>query len=286
MTLKQFLHIDVFPTTSSWKVIFNKKGVYKGKLMKCSDIYAIDPANVNTAQTLFDYPKGKSNLKVGQVCVSVVDLGDDNWLLTYIQTIDSKIDGYGEGDLTGGFNTTVLDKFSGYFGRVKFKFHRYCQNMGMFLDKIDADTEVTEYLPEPWTGESFPGFASVSLSYRRLKTIIDNNRSDWIVPLSASKAIYMIRDNESGKIYVGSAASDNEGLLSRWKSYVKNGHGGNVELKRIIEEKGFDYAKDNFEYSILEHHDDSTDRQHLIDRESYFKKILHSSTADGNLNRN
>ena len=37
-----------------------------------------------------------------------------------------------------------------------------------------------------------------------------------------------------------------------------------------VEENGFEYVKDNFEYSILEHHDDSTDRQHLIDRESYF----------------
>ena len=34
-------------------------------------------------------------------------------------------------------------------------------------------------------------------------------------------------------------------LLSRWTSYVNNGHGGNAELRKLVKEKGFDYVKEN-----------------------------------------
>ena len=35
-------------------------------------------------------------------------------------------------------------------------------------------------------------------------------------------------------------------LLQRWSNYVENGHGGNIELKKLVEEKGFDYVKKIF----------------------------------------
>jgi hypothetical protein len=37
-------------------------------------------------------------------------------------------------------------------------------------------------------------------------------------------------------------------LLQRWTNYIDNGHGGNVVLKHIVDTKGFDYIKANFQY--------------------------------------
>jgi hypothetical protein len=49
---------------------------------------------------------------------------------------------------------------------------------------------------------------------------------------------------------VGSACSDDDMLLQRWKNYVADGHGGNIELKELVKTKGFDHIKEYFQYSI------------------------------------
>jgi len=47
----------------------------------------------------------------------------------------------------------------------------------------------------------------------------------------------------TGKMYVGSAASNYNMLLQRWSSYVANRHGGNKELVELVVKEGFDYVK-------------------------------------------
>ena len=90
------------------------------------------------------------------------------------------------------------------------------------------------------------------LTYNELKAIIENNKMDWINALSNQKAVYLITDLYTGKLYVGKASSNEGMLLDRWRTYVKNGHGGNEELINIVKEKGFEYIKKNFQYSIIE----------------------------------
>jgi fatty acid/phospholipid biosynthesis enzyme len=65
--------------------------------------------------------------------------------------------------------------------------------------------------------------------------------------LENQKAVYLITDKSNGKMYVGSAYGETM-LLGRWKSYIHNGHGGNIELKNIE----FEHIQNNFEYSILD----------------------------------
>ena len=60
----------------------------------------------------------------------------------------------------------------------------------------------------------------------------------------------------NGKLYIGSAYG-NDCLLNRWSSYVNNLTGRNVELKKVLEEKGEKYIQTNFKYSILEIFDKS-----------------------------
>ena len=84
----------------------------------------------------------------------------------------------------------------------------------------------------------------------------------------------MITDLCEGKQYVGSATGENGMLLQRWSNYIENGHGGNKKLKEIVEQKGFDYIKQNFQYSILENYNARTDKNLILNRESYWKRVL------------
>ena len=64
----------------------------------------------------------------------------------------------------------------------------------------------------------------------------------------------MITDKINGKMYVGSVYEENEGIWSRWNHYIKTGHGNNKQLKKIISEHGLDYAKSNFNFSLIEYY--------------------------------
>ena len=83
------------------------------------------------------------------------------------------------------------------------------------------------------------------------------------------KGVYLITDTHTGKRYVGSAYG-NDMLLGRWESYIKTGHGGNVELKELP----FDYIKEYFRYTILEIFKASTDDKIITNREKYWKDVL------------
>jgi len=80
-------------------------------------------------------------------------------------------------------------------------------------------------------------------------------------------------------MYVGSAYGENM-ILGRWNSYVRIGHGGNVELKKI----NFGHIKKNFEYSILDIFKSTTDDQIIITRESWWKSVL--KTREFGYNKN
>lgn len=44
-------------------------------------------------------------------------------------------------------------------------------------------------------------------------------------------------------------------IWGRWKDYIANGNGGNIELKSL----DFEYIQKNFRYSILEIYKSTTD---------------------------
>lgn len=63
-------------------------------------------------------------------------------------------------------------------------------------------------------------------------------------------------------------------LLGRWQSYAENGHGGNRELKALVETQGLDYVKDNFRYLVLDIYKSTTEDKTILDRESWWKEVL------------
>jgi len=116
------------------------------------------------------------------------------------------------------------------------------------------ELEVIEILSTSYDGDDFPGYENIRLSFSQLETIIRNKRSGWIDALRNQKAVYLITDRKNGKMYFDSATAQYDMLLQRRTHYIENGHGGNVELKHIVDTEGFDYVKENFQYSVLENY--------------------------------
>ena len=144
--------------------------------------------------------------------------------------------------------------------------------------------EVHEILRAPYTGRPFPGHENIDLSFEELETLNRTGRDDWKVALENIKGVYLITDEKSGRLYVGSACGE-YGVWSRWANYLETGHGGNVELRRLAEDDGLDYCRKNFRFSLLEHHPLRVQDETVQSREAYWKRIL-QTRGDRGLNRN
>jgi hypothetical protein len=232
------------------------------------DEYKENPDLVNINWLL--YHKKRRYFGVGQIAICLLKLSYDRWLLTTIKRITKLLDvEYGI-----GYEAEELGEYSQLFGRVVIKYHNDAQCIGKRFDSIMDELEVIEVFPVAYEGDDFPGYENVRLSYYQLETIIKRQRWTWIAALQNQKAVYLITDKATGKLYVGSATAQEKMLLQRWTDYVNNGHGGNKELKKIVSEKGFDYVKDNFQYSILENYNARMDDNYVLRRESWWKKTL------------
>ena len=138
------------------------------------------------------------------------------------------------------------------------------------------DKNIIQIKPMNSIGD-FVSYDDIQLSYHDLKKLItdvDSNVS-WINALSSVNGIYLIRHKKDGRVYVGSAYGK-DGILGRWNSYAKSGHGGNKNLK--------DLNYEDFEFSILEIASSIISLDELIERESRWKVRL--GTRDFGLNDN
>lgn len=214
------------------------------------------------------------------MAIAFLRLTPDTWMLTTIKHIDKVLDV----DDGVGYEATELEQYRKYYGRVIIKYHKTMQAQGVFYKNVKDDLVVNQILPATFEGDDFPGYDKVRLSYSQLATIINTNKRDWIAALSGQKAVYLITDMSNGKLYVGSATGKSEMLLQRWKNYMENGHGGNKELKDLVEREGFDYVKKNFQYSILENFNSKADDNYIFERESWWKDTLQSRTFGYNAN--
>jgi len=208
--------------------------------------------------------------KVGQTAICFLKLGYDIWLLTTVKKITADL------DVRNGINyeAEVIEKHEPYFGRVIIRYHKDFQNQCRYVVDLMNEFEVIQILPSVFEGDDFPGYDNVRLTFKQLETIINRHKKDWVAALENQKAVYLIRDLEACKLYVGSATGENGMLLQRWGNYISNGHGGNKELIEIVNTKGFDYVKKNFQYSILENYNSRVDKEFILRRESWWKETL------------
>lgn len=59
-------------------------------------------------------------------------------------------------------------------------------------------------------------------------------------------------------------------IWGRWKDYISNVNGGNIELKSL----DFGYIQKNSRYSILEIYKSTTDDEAILQRKSWWKEVL------------
>ena len=96
----------------------------------------------------------------------------------------------------------------------------------------------------------------------------------------------MITDLSDGRLYVGSASGEANGLWQRWAAYahLKNLTGGNRELQRMRDVLGDGHIVGNFQYSILEIFDPKTKSEVILKREAFWKQALDSRAHGMNAN--
>ena len=232
------------------------------------ELFKSNPDILNN-QWLF-WNKKRKYFRVGQIAICLVRIEGDLWLLTTVKEVTRDL------DVKDGisFEGEELEKISEFFGRVVVRYHKYHQGQDRMYNSISDELEVVQILPDVFDDDDFPGYDNVCLSYGALKRIVDSGKSDWKAALENQKAVYVLTDCKTGMQYVGSATAENGMLLQRWKEYVKNGHGGNKELRILVDKRGFNYIKDNFQYSIIENFNARVDDARILQRESYWKKFL------------
>lgn len=131
--------------------------------------------------------------------------------------------------------------------------------------------EIADSQPVP-----FPGFDRLVLDRAQLLAVMREHRyGAWRTALSSVAGIYLITDTRDGRQYVGKAEGT-ESIRQRWSAYAANGHGGNVELRRM--------DPSTFRYSVLRVFDPATPSRVIDEAESHFKNAL--DTRRHGLNRN
>ena len=262
ITLENLLHLlSLFPNDRI-KIKFNQhNGEYDPM-----DLYKSDPDQINVDWLL--WRTKKKYFCENDIAICLLKLDYDTWLLTTIKRITKDYDIINDVN----YDAEEIAEFKKLYGRVIIKYHKTHHTQVRLYGTICNQLIVNQILDK------------VRLTFQQLETIISRNKRDWVAALKNQKAVYLITDTKTGKLYVGSATAENGMLLSRWASYITNGHGGNVELINLVESKGFDYIKNNFQYAILENYNSRVDDSVILARESWWKETLKSRIFGYNAN--
>ncbi len=164
------------------------------------------------------------------------------------------------------YTTRLVDVATDLIGKMIVGFKKDFRASYLCLENYIDDLEVLE-ITRDVCKTVFPGYDKVNVSWEELSGLIETEA--WKTALANQKGVYLISDSANGKKYVGSAYGENM-ILGRWRDYIANGNGGNVELKNI----DFKYIQENFRYSILEIFKNTTDDDTILARETWWKEVL------------
>lgn len=167
-------------------------------------------------------------------------------------------------------------------GRLVIEFARSGRQSYLNADGWVDRMYVGEILPKKLSIEAFPGFRAVNIPKAHLDLVVAQSSESWRSALSSVAGVYLISDTTTGALYVGSASGEG-GIWQRWCCYAATGHGGNVELRALLEREGAQRAA-AFRYSVLEIADIHAADVDVLTRESHWKRVLRS--RDYGLNGN
>ncbi len=157
-------------------------------------------------------------------------------------------------------------------GRLVVHFKRRGRTSYLLGERWESDLFVAEIRPDKLQIAEFPGYSATMLSKQQLDLVVKERIESWRSALANVAGVYVIADRKTGKLYVGSATAE-KGLWSRWCSYSRTGHGGNRELKEVLERNGDTYAS-NFQFGVLEIADSNVLATEMLRREARWKELL------------
>lgn len=178
------------------------------------------------------------------------------------------------------YELEALPAYAEFGGRLLVNFVRP-RNSYLLGENCSARMTVHAVAAEPVRLDGFPGFKNVDISFDDLTFIVRSATTSWRTALSSVAGVYLISDTLTGKLYVGSATGDG-GIWGRWAQYV-DGHGHNLELKRLVGAEGIARAA-HYRFSVLEIADTHTGEQEVLARESHWKRVLLSRVHGLNAN--
>lgn len=170
-----------------------------------------------------------------------------------------------------------------FIRRLYIRHKRTGRNIRRTMESVLPTMSVSSVLEVPFAGDPFPGHDRINHSLADLQGVVAQSRADWRIALESMKGVYVIHDDTTGRRYVGSAYGDT-GIWQRWTTYALTLHGGNVGLQELLDEKGEEYYRTHLRFALLEYWSMRTDDEHVLQRESYWKDVLHARSLGHNKN--
>ena len=184
------------------------------------------------------------------------------------------------------YDLEMIDDYREYAERLIVKYTKTPgDKQAKLSEKRYLSMEVLEIVPDIYsrTYKPFQGYDRIRLSFTEMKRIFETPYLNWKEALSIVNGIYVITDKSNGKAYVGSTYGF-EGVWQRWMKYVEtNGHGGDTELKKLVENDP-DYAIKYFQFSLVEFFFNikkGKNNSIIIERENYWKEVLNTRILEG-----
>jgi len=211
-----------------------------------------------------------------------VEPGSHRWIFGGAFSVTGRYDDVRQGtgydvELVGGLLEALV-------GRLNIRWKPPIRGRSFLMEKFLDQMSVTEVTALPWSGPDFPGMDRINHSFRDLEVILLVERADWRNVLDQMKGVYVWNDLSTGLAYIGSATSETGGLWSRIGSYIETGDGGNLALRELIAERGFDHVRDHFRFALLEYWPMRKDDNEVRIREAYWKDVF--QTRERGYNRN
>ena len=241
-----------------------------------------DPLDVYLAGDFDAWQAGqhRKNFERAFVLSLIALPGPDRWLFAGVH--DSSGCEWDAGTECFRYNLRRRSRTDELDGRLVVAFKRPGRQSYLVAENWVDALQVAEIRPEKMRVAKFPGYSKAMLTKQRLDIVVRQQVESWKAALSAVSGVYVIADRLNGKLYVGSATAG-EGIWSRWCSYSMTGHGGDLELKRLLKAEGAAYA-DNFQFGVLEIADTHASTEDILARESYWKDLLLSRAHGYNAN--
>jgi len=284
LSLLELLHIN---DTTGYKLVLNLHGGEDKK--RFIDQWTM--GSLSESDVGFSYwahfgksknGKFRDNFKVGDKCLGFIQMQGEQYLFITAGEIISVP------NAEGPCEYSRLQEYDALIGRLIIRTHkgntysRYVFSLTNYLK--GREIIVQEILPGEYQPVQFKGYENVHFSFPVLLQILCGKKfEEYRNSLARINGIYCLTDTYTGKLYIGSAYG-NDGIAQRWDCYIENQTGGNKSLKDLYEEKGEEYFKKYFTFTLLEWLDKKVPANKVIERENYWKEALDTRTHGYNNN--